>query len=67
MKCYLNITLRPNADIVLYFLWEKLYQQLHLALVESQDVDEKVSVGVAFPGYNSEKNQLGSQIRIFAP
>ncbi|MEE9398380.1 MAG: type I-F CRISPR-associated endoribonuclease Cas6/Csy4 [Methylococcales bacterium] len=67
MKCYLNITLLPNADITLYFLWEKLYQQLHLALVESQDADGKVSIGVAFPDYDSEKNQLGNKLRVFAP
>lgn len=67
MKCYLDITLLSNADIAVYFLWEKLYQQLHLALVESQDTDGKVSVGVAFPEYDSEKNQLGNKLRIFAP
>ncbi len=67
MKCYLNITLLPNADIALYFLWEKLYQQLHLAFVENQNADGKVSVGVAFPEYNIENNQLGNQLRLFSP
>jgi CRISPR-associated endonuclease Csy4 len=67
MKCYLNITLLPNADIALYFLWEKLYQQLHLAFVESQNLDGKVSIGVAFPEYSIEKNQLGNQLRLFSP
>ncbi len=67
MKCYLNITLLPNADIALYFLWEKLYQQLHLAFVESQNADGKVSIGVAFPDYNIENNQLGNQLRLFSP
>ncbi len=67
MKCYLNITLLPNADIALYFLWEKLYQQLHLAFVENQNADGKVSVGVAFPDYNIENNQLGNQLRLFSP
>ncbi len=67
MKCYIDITLLPSADIALNFLWEKVYQQLHLALVEIQDSSNKVSVGVAFPEYDETQNQLGSQLRLFAP
>ena len=67
MKCYLDITLLPNADIALYFLWEKVYQQLHLALVETQDANKHVKAGVAFPEYNEERFHLGSKLRLFAP
>lgn len=64
MKCYQEITLLPSADIALYFLWEKMYQQLHLALVENQDNDGKVDVGVSFPEYNSKQYELGSKLML---
>ena len=54
MKNYIEITLLPSAEITLSFLWEKLYQQLHLALVEIQDSDKSVSVGVSFPKYRCD-------------
>ncbi len=66
MKCYLDITLLPNADIGLYFLWEKTYQQLHLALVEVQDANKQVKVGVSFPEYNGKRFNLGGKLRLFA-
>ncbi len=71
MRNYIEITLLPDVDITLNFLWEKVYQQLHLALVEIQDSDKTVPVGVAFPEYrcNTEENiyQLGSKVRLFSP
>ncbi len=71
MKNYIEITLLPDVDITLNFLWEKVYQQLHLALVEIQDSDKTVPVGVSFPEYrcDTEENvyQLGSKIRLFSP
>ena len=71
MKNYIEMTLLPDVDITLNFLWEKLYQQLHLALVEIQDSDKIVPVGVAFPEYrcDTEENvyQLGSKVRLFSP
>ena len=48
MKNYIEMTLLPDADITLNFLWEKLYQQLHLALVEIQDSDKTVPVWSLF-------------------
>ena len=67
MKNYLDITLLPDADIALYFLWEKVYQQLHLALVETQGTNKQVKIGVSFPEYNRERFHLGSKLRLFAP
>jgi CRISPR-associated endonuclease Csy4 len=68
MKKYVEITLLPDADIELYFLWEKLYQQLHLAFVEIADENGLINVGVSFPGYkNTEgKRWLGDKLRLFA-
>ncbi|MBL4903685.1 MAG: type I-F CRISPR-associated endoribonuclease Cas6/Csy4 [Desulfocapsa sp.] len=67
MKCYIEITLLPGIEIPIYFLWEKVYQQLHLALVEIQDDNGVVRVGVSFPEYDEKKYQLGCKLRLFAP
>ncbi len=68
MKSYVDITLLPSADITLYFLWEKVYQQVHLALVESQQTHKNpcVTIGVAFPEYMMERLHLGQKLRLFA-
>ena len=67
MKHYQDITLLPDPETPLYFVWEKVYQQLHLALVEIKQPDNKVKVGVAFPHYDAEQHQLGYKLRLFAP
>jgi len=67
MKYYLEITLLANEEIPVHCLWEKVYQQLHLALVEIKVADNKVSVGVAFPQYDERQHQLGCKLRLFAP
>lgn len=66
MKYYVDVTLLPNAEIPLYFLWEKVYQQLHLALVEIKNKDEKSPVGVSFPSYDKGTFSLGCKLRLFA-
>ncbi|PLX49889.1 MAG: type I-F CRISPR-associated endoribonuclease Cas6/Csy4 [Desulfobulbaceae bacterium] len=66
MKFYIEVTLLPALDVPLYFLWEKIYSQVHLSLVEMQDAEGQVSIGVAFPGYDASKFQLGSKLRLFA-
>ncbi|MCL7421367.1 MAG: type I-F CRISPR-associated endoribonuclease Cas6/Csy4 [Methylobacter sp.] len=65
MKYYIDITLLPGPEIPLYFLWEKVYQQLHLAFVENQE-EGKIRVGVAFPKYDKEKLHLGNKLRLLA-
>jgi len=70
MKSYVELTLLPDADIALYFLWSKVYQQIHLALVESKSSDNKTGIGVSFPKYCqdeiTQKYHLGSKLRLFA-
>lgn len=68
MKKYVEITLLPDAEIDLHFLWEKLYQQLHLAFVEIADDQGMINVGVSFPRYEctEEKRSLGYKLRLFA-
>ena len=68
MKFYIEITLRPrpDEDIQIYFLWQKIYPQIHLGLVEIQDAQGNVSVAAAFPQYCEELNHLGCILRLFA-
>ena len=70
MHYYIEITLIKNADISPYFIWSKLYTQLHLAFVELKDEQNRVAVGVSFPEYQydtkTQKGFLGDRLRIFA-
>jgi len=67
MKVYIDITLLPSDDIGHHFLWEKVYQQVHLALVEIQDANGCSAIGVGFPEFNAGKHRLGRKFRVFAP
>lgn len=68
MRCYQEITLIPNVDINRHFLWSKTFQQIHLGLVEIQDAQKRVPIGLSFPEYKmGEKfGVLGSKLRLFA-
>lgn len=68
MNNYIELTLLPNIeeDIPIYFLWEKVYQQLHLAFVEVKDANNKIPVGISFPNYDEQQHQLGCKLRLFA-
>lgn len=66
MKHYIELTLLQNNEIPIYFLWEKLYPQLHLAFVEIKGSDNKINVGVSFPNYDKNLHQLGCKLRLFS-
>ena len=66
MKYYLDITLLPDADIALGFLWEKVYQQLHLALAENKISEHESAIAVSFPKYGDKPFPLGDKLRLFA-
>jgi CRISPR-associated endonuclease Csy4 len=66
MKHYIELSLLHSVEIPLYFLWEKVYQQVHLAFVEAQDNNEKVDIGAAFPDYDAKRFYLGNRLRLFA-
>lgn len=66
MNYFQEITLLPNADVSLGFLWQKIYQQVHIALVE-QKVDEQHSaIALGFPMYGYQDFSLGNKLRAFA-
>jgi len=72
MRFYQEIALIKTPDISPYFIWSKLYTQLHLALVEQQNPDNTVDIGVSFPEYrcfdkdNKTITVLGGKLRVFA-
>lgn len=66
MKFYIEITLLPNDEIPIYFLWQKLYPQIHLGLVEIQNSQGKAPIGMSFPEYNEAVNYLGCALRLFS-
>lgn len=72
MKFFQEITLLESDNKTFFTLWNKLYTQLHLALVEQQNSDKTVDIGVSFPEYRCfERNNkkiaiLGGKLRVFA-
>jgi CRISPR-associated endonuclease Csy4 len=68
MKHYIEITLIDNSDINLFSLWSKVFQQIHLGLVEIQDEYDRVPIGLSFPEYvTGEKfSLLGGKLRLLA-
>ncbi|HAQ45680.1 MAG TPA: type I-F CRISPR-associated endoribonuclease Cas6/Csy4 [Dialister sp.] len=65
MNYYQDITLIPNGEVSLSFLWTKVFTQLHLALAEEQRREGMVKTALAFPAYQDK--ELGNKIRILAP
>ncbi|KAE9530174.1 type I-F CRISPR-associated endoribonuclease Cas6/Csy4 [Testudinibacter aquarius] len=72
MQYYQDLTIIKSPDISPYFIWSKLYTQLHLALVELQHPNSVSEIGVSFPEYQyiKENNKtimtLGCKLRIFS-
>ena len=69
MRYYQEMTLLPNPEVNIHFLWSKVLQQIHLGLVEMQNVDRHIPIGLGFPRYViSEKGgYMGDRFRLFAP
>jgi CRISPR-associated endonuclease Csy4 len=68
MNYYLEITLLPNTDLNLFSLWSKVFQQIHLGLVEMQDEQGQIPIGVSFPEYKTGEKYsvLGGKLRLLA-
>lgn len=66
MTYYQEISLLPKARIGLYDFWQKLFQQIHLALAENKNAEGASRVGVSFPEHNAEEFLLGTKLRLFA-
>ena len=68
MKVYQEIKLLESPEIPLHFLWSKVFQQIHLGLVEMQEEKGRVPIGLSFPEYviGEKYSVLGSKLRLFA-
>ena len=66
MKYFKEISLLLGTEITPYFIWQKLFQQIHLALVENKSEENFSKAGVSFPEYNAGKFFLGTKLRLFA-
>lgn len=66
MKFFQEITLLHSPEIGVYFLWKKVFQQVHLALVETKNEEDLVPVGLSFPEYDETTCRLGAKFRLFA-
>ena len=66
MKCYQEISLLPDAEIGVYSIWQILFQQIHLLLVENKTTGSRSEVGLSFPEYDADNYAIGSKLRLFA-
>ncbi len=66
MKYYQDITIMPDAEANLGFLWQKVYQQVHLGLVENKIAENQSAIAVSFPEYGDEFFPLGDKLRLLA-
>lgn len=70
MNYYIEVTLMEIEKFSPYELWSQLYPQLHLALVEVKNAEDKVNIGFSFPQYRFHKDKgvgfLGTKLRLFA-
>jgi len=64
MNVYQDITLIPSGETNVGFLWQKIYTQVHLALVEAHK--NGGNHAVAFPGYKAKAYPLGDTLRLFS-
>jgi len=66
MNYYIEVTLLSNEEIPLHFIWQKVYQQLHLALAKNKISEHESAIGISFPKYGDEPFPLGDKLRLFA-
>jgi CRISPR-associated endonuclease Csy4 len=66
MNYYQDIILLSDAEESLGFIWEKVYQQVHLMLVENKTANNESVLGLSFPTYGDKAFPLGNQLRLLA-
>lgn len=66
MNYYQEITILPDAEISLSFIWQNVFQQVHIALVENKVASNQSAIAVGFPDYQQTGFPLGSKLRLFA-
>lgn len=66
MNYYQEITLLPDSEVALGFIWQNVFQQVHIALVENKIGPNQSAIAVGFPDYKESSFPLGSKLRLFA-
>lgn len=66
MKYYLDITLLPDAEANLGFLWQKIFQQVHIALVDNKVADNESAIALSIVDYGDKDFPLGNKLRLLA-
>lgn len=77
MNHYQTLTILPDPELSPYFIWSKLFTQVHLALVEHAkatygEAATHGDIGISFPDYrfaqakDKQVSTLGRQLRVFA-
>lgn len=66
MKYYLDITLLPDVETNLGFLWYKVYQQVHIALVDNKVAKNESAVAVSIVQYQDKTFPMGNKLRLLA-
>ncbi|QFU04429.1 CRISPR-associated endonuclease Cas6/Csy4 [Pseudoalteromonas sp. THAF3] len=66
MNYYQEITMLPDAEIPLGFIWQNVFQQVHIALVEHKAGPNQSEIAVGFPDYGQKGFPLGNKLRLFA-
>ena len=66
MKYYLDITILPDAEANLGFLWQKVFQQVHIALVDNKVGEWESAVAISVVGYGDKDFPLGDKLRLFS-
>lgn len=72
LNYFQEITIIPDPDIAPYFIWGKLFTQLHIALAHVKNNHKIDAIGISFPDYhyddkNEQSSKLGLKLRVFAP
>ncbi|MFQ3176137.1 MAG: CRISPR-associated endonuclease Csy4 [Psychromonas sp.] len=66
MKYYLDITLLPDIEIPLGFIWQKVFQQVHIALADNKVSENESDIALSLPNYGDKVFPLGNKLRLFS-
>ena len=66
MNFYIDITLLPATEANLGFLWQKVFQQVHIALVDNKVSDNESAIAMSVVGYGDKTFPLGNKLRLLS-
>jgi CRISPR-associated endonuclease Csy4 len=66
MKYYLDITLLPDIEIPLGFIWQKVFHQVHIALADNKVGENESEIALSLPNYGDKAFPLGNKLRLFS-